>query len=139
MFGRSGYLKNVLKQLAIIPLGHFEPATVGVADGNGYWDALTGAPLVGSRGGALVLVPHGGLSYDGAWRMSYDPYCIDHFVKSHAGSVSRGYVFGGEAVVSKRAFDACAALTRAPLRPRPAGMREVLRREASGAPRHRDK
>ena len=85
--------------------------TVGVADGNGYWDALTGAPLIGLRGGSLVLVPHDGPTFDGVWTFAYDPYCIEHFVKSNGGSVEQGYVFGGEGAVSKRAYDACVAAT----------------------------
>ena len=86
-------------------------STVGVADGNGYWDALTGAPMIGSKGGSLVLVPHSGPAFDNSWLMSYDPYCIDHFITDNAGSISQGYVFGGEAAVSRTAYDACVRAT----------------------------
>ena len=94
-------------------LGHgLDAKTVGVADGNGYWDALTGAPLIGLKGGSLVLVPHDGMSSDGKWYFSYAPYCIDHFVKDNAAILQQGYVFGGEAAVSKQAEDACKAVTK---------------------------
>ncbi len=86
-------------------------AVVAVADGNGYWDALTGAPLVGLTGGSLVLVPHDGPTYDNAGTMTYDPYCINHFVTDNAASIKHGYVFGGPAAVSDTALDACTAAT----------------------------
>ena len=66
---------------------------MGVADGCGYWDALTGAPLCGKLGSVLVLVPH---EFD--W-FHYDRYCIDNFVKPHASEITNSYVFGGESVV----------------------------------------
>ena len=80
-------------------------SVVGVADGNGYWDALTGAPLIGRMSGSLVLVPHDDDVF------TYDPYCIDHFVTDNAASIKNGYVFGGPAAVSDTALDACTAAT----------------------------
>lgn len=78
---------------------------MGVADGNGYWDALAGAALCGRNGAALVLVPHTGKTSEGDW-FSYDPYCIDGFVRSNAPSIRSGYVFGGTAAVPAQTLDA---------------------------------
>ena len=84
---------------------------MGVADGNGYWDALTGAALCGRLGSVLVLVPHDGPAAAGG-SLSDDPWCIDAFVAPRAAGISRGYVFGGEAAVpasTLRALETAAA------------------------------
>ncbi len=78
---------------------------LGIADGNGYWDALTGAALCGKNGSVLLLVPHDGPTSEGdAFR--FDPYCIDTVVKKRAADIDGGYVFGGEAAVPKSTFEA---------------------------------
>ena len=71
---------------------------VGIADGNGYWDALTGAALCGARGSVLVLVPHDGSTSDGGW-FAYDSYCIDNFIAKHADLIDDVVVFGGSSAV----------------------------------------
>ena len=83
---------------------------VGVADGNGYWDALTGAALCGRNGAALVLVPRDGTTSDG-YEFSYDPYCIDAFVAKRASSIASGYVFGGPAAVPESTMAALESAT----------------------------
>ncbi|NPD32112.1 leucine-rich repeat protein [Eggerthellaceae bacterium zg-997] len=78
---------------------------LGIADGNGYWDALTGAALCGKNGSVLLLVPHDGPTSEGdAFR--FDPYCIDTVVKKRASAIDGGYVFGGEAAVPKPTLEA---------------------------------
>ena len=84
---------------------------VGVADGNGYWDALTGAALCGRSGAPLVLVPRDGASSEG-WGLSYDPHCIDAFVRPHAPEISKGRVFGGEASVPASTLEALKEATK---------------------------
>lgn len=79
----------------------------GVADGVGYWDALCGAALCGKNNSPLVLVPHD----DKATGFKYDPYCIDHFVKSNADTIATGYVFGGEKVVMPSTLEALVKAT----------------------------
>lgn len=78
---------------------------VALADGNGYWDALTGAALVGKNNGVMLLVPHDGPNSEGG-RFSYDPFVIDDVVKKNAGKIKRVFVFGGEAVVPASTLDA---------------------------------
>lgn len=79
--------------------------TVGLADGNGYWDALTGAALIGKAGGVMLLVPHDGPTADG-YAFSYDSHVIDSVIASHAGESSQGFVFGGTAAVPQATMDA---------------------------------
>ncbi len=83
---------------------------LGVADGNGYWDALTGAALCGKNGSVLLLVPHDGSTSQGD-TFRYDPYCIDKVVKKRADQIDTGYVFGGEAVVPRSTFEALKGAT----------------------------
>ena len=92
--------------------GRTKCAVFGVADGNGYWDALTGAALCGKRQAALLLVPHDGAAYEGG-SFSYDLLCIDTVLKTHADKVDAGYVFGGESSVPVSTFDALKAATKA--------------------------
>lgn len=68
--------------------------SLGVADGNYYYDALTGAALCAKNNSVLVLVPHTGPSYDGD-DFAYDPYCIDNFITANKASINNVYVFGG--------------------------------------------
>lgn len=79
--------------------------TVGVADGNGYWDALTGGALIGKSGGVMLLVPHDGPTSEGG-SFSYDAFTIDNVIKAHADKIERAFVFGGEAVVPASTMDA---------------------------------
>ena len=78
---------------------------MGVADGAGYWDALTGAALCGKNASVLVLVPR-----DFDW-FTYDPYCIDEFVAPNKSRIGTGYAFGGEEVVPASTFEALEAAT----------------------------
>lgn len=83
---------------------------VALADGNGYWDALTGSAFLGIRGGALLLVPHDGSNSEGGM-FSYDPFVIDNFIKKNASKISAGFVFGGEAAVPESTMDAARKAT----------------------------
>lgn len=78
---------------------------LGIADGNGYWDALTGAALCGKNGSVLLLVPHDGPTSEGDV-FRFDSYCIDTVVRKRASAIDGGYVFGGEAAVPKSTFEA---------------------------------
>lgn len=73
-----------------------EATAVGVATGDGYWDALTGASLCGAKGGPLVLV--GGGTGDAA-----------AFLAANRGDVVDCYVFGGTAAVTRAEFNAVKA------------------------------
>lgn len=66
---------------------------MGVATGESYYDALTGAALCGKNGSALVLVS------------DTNRNAIDWFGDNNKNSVIHGYVFGGTAAVSKSTFD----------------------------------
>ena len=79
---------------------------MGAADGTGYWDALTGAALCGAKSSVLVLIPR---NFD--W-FTYDPYCIDNFVKPHADEIENGYVFGGTVAVPDSTLAALDAATK---------------------------
>ncbi len=81
---------------------------VALADGNGYWDALTGAALVGKNGGIMLLVPHDGPNSEGG-AFSFDPFVIDEVVKKNADKIKRAFVFGGEAAVPASTLDAARA------------------------------
>ncbi|WP_164470985.1 cell wall-binding repeat-containing protein [Gordonibacter sp. Marseille-P4307] len=78
---------------------------VALADGNGYWDALTGAALVGKNRGVMLLVPHDGPNCAGG-TFSYDPFVIDDVVKKNADKIKRAFVFGGEAAVPASTLEA---------------------------------
>lgn len=112
LFGQSAWATSAAIAEAQIKAGAADPAVFGVADGNGYWDALTGAALCGKRQAALLLVPHDGAAYEGG-SFSYDPLCIDTVLKAHADKVDAGYVFGGESSVPVSTFDALKAATKA--------------------------
>ncbi|WP_039688633.1 cell wall-binding repeat-containing protein [Berryella intestinalis] len=79
--------------------------TVGVADGNGYWDALTGGALIGKANGVMLLVPHDGPTSEGG-SFSYDAFTIENVIKKHADAIERAFVFGGEAAVPASTMDA---------------------------------
>lgn len=98
--GQNAWMTSAALAQAQIKAGDATPSTFGIADGNGYWDALSGAALCGKNGAALLLVPHDG---DG---FSYDPYCIDTVLKANAGKVVKGYVFGGVYSVPQSTMDA---------------------------------
>lgn len=66
---------------------------MAVATSNGYWDALTGAALCGSRGSVLVLASDSNHS------------AIDTVAGRYASAVSVAYVFGGPAAVSEGTLD----------------------------------
>lgn len=87
------------------------PNGVAVADGNGYWDALTGAPFCSMRRAPLLLVPHDGANTEGG-TFTYDPYCIDNFVAKHRGEIFEGFVYGGTAAVPESTVEALKAATR---------------------------
>lgn len=66
---------------------------VFVVSGESFPDALAGAPLVGKRGGVLLLTRDGSTAATDA-------------VASHASAISQGYVLGGEASVSAATLSA---------------------------------
>lgn len=84
---------------------------MAVADGNNFLDALTGAALCGKSNSVLVLVPHDGLAVGYPEGLSYDPYCIDNFVKPHAAQIAHGYVLGGPSAVPESTVQALKAAT----------------------------
>ena len=73
---------------------------VGVATNGGYWDALSGAALCGKNNTVLVLVENERSN------------SITGFLKSHAGTIAHGYVFGGTAVITEKTFNACMNATK---------------------------
>ena len=64
---------------------------IGFATGGGYWDALSGASLCGSRNSVLLLV-------DDGYRENID------FARGNASSIDTAYVFGGSPAVSDETF-----------------------------------
>ena len=68
---------------------HMTPNYMGVATTDGYWDALAGAALCGSKGSVLVLA-------NGPQATS-----VTSFMKKYSGSIADFYIFGGTAAVSK--------------------------------------
>lgn len=71
---------------------------MGVATGEDYYDALTGASFCGANNSALVLVSDSNRS------------SVSGFISSNISSIANGYVFGGTAAVSKSTFSALEAL-----------------------------
>ncbi|WP_158295169.1 S8 family serine peptidase [Eggerthella lenta] len=70
---------------------------IGIATGESYYDALTGAAFCGKNNEVLVLVADNWMSN------------VDGFVKLHKGSVEHVHVFGGPAAVSNYAYHAVMA------------------------------
>ncbi|MBO4352362.1 MAG: cell wall-binding repeat-containing protein, partial [Eggerthellaceae bacterium] len=73
---------------------------IGVATAGGYWDALCGAALCGSRGSVLVLVDGDRLD------------AVNKVIAPVGGFVRNGYVFGGTAAVPDSVMAACREATR---------------------------
>ncbi len=67
-------------------------SAIGVATVNGYWDALTGGPLLGKCGGVLVLA-------------SEDDTTSTNLLDGHSSVLANAYLFGGEAALSLRVRD----------------------------------
>ncbi|NPD31463.1 cell wall-binding repeat-containing protein [Eggerthellaceae bacterium zg-1084] len=61
---------------------------VGIATSAGYHDGVCAGPLCGKNNSPLLLVRDG------------DTSAIDQMIKPHAGSIQKGYIFGGTAAVS---------------------------------------
>lgn len=66
---------------------------MGVASGQGYWDALTGAALTGKLGSVLVLTN------------PQNYRAIDAVRADHETEISHGYVFGGTSSVPQATYD----------------------------------
>lgn len=66
---------------------------MGVATGTGYWDALAGAALCGSKNSVLLLADDGRLA------------AFDGVFDAHKSSIKEGYVFGGELSVTPATWD----------------------------------
>lgn len=66
---------------------------VGIATGESYYDALSGAALCGKSNAVLALVSDS------------NRVTIDEFVKLHALQIANAYVFGGPAAISSSSFD----------------------------------
>ena len=66
---------------------------MAVATTNGYWDALSGAALCGSRGSVLVLANDS------------DRRAIDQIAGANVAGITSAYVFGGEMAVSASTYD----------------------------------
>lgn len=71
---------------------------VGVATGDGYWDALAGAAFCGKNSSVLVLVSDSN-------RIN-----VNGFIKSNRASVQHAYIFGGSAAVSDATRNAISAV-----------------------------
>ena len=80
-------LTDVYTEVQVLEGATLEGACV--ASGSGYWDALSGAALAGSRNSVLLLADEGALGALGA--LSPAP--------------SRAYVLGGEASVPASVWD----------------------------------
>ncbi|TNU90285.1 cell wall-binding repeat-containing protein [Eggerthella lenta] len=76
-------------------------ATVGVATGASYYDALAGAALCGKSNAPLVLVADG-------WTSN-----VSGFLKRNKNSIEHVYVFGGSAAVSTSIYDSISATLNA--------------------------
>lgn len=64
-------------------------ANVGVASGDNFPDALAGGALCGKNNSVIVLANNS------------DHSCITGLISSNKANITKGYVFGGEAAVSK--------------------------------------
>ena len=71
---------------------------MGVATTNGYWDALTGGPLCGLRGGVLVLASQKNVS-------------ATALPRALSSSIVHAYVLGGRGALDDGVFNAFAATT----------------------------
>ncbi|QKF07765.1 leucine-rich repeat protein [Berryella wangjianweii] len=71
---------------------------MGVATNDGYWDALAGAALCGSRNSVLALVDDAKADL------------VAEFARRHQAELGRCYVFGGTAAVSPHVFDMMSAV-----------------------------
>ena len=67
--------------------------SMGVATGKGYWDALTGSALCGLNNSVLVLADDNNRS------------TVDKVYYKRLSQAKKGYVFGGQAAVSKLTWD----------------------------------
>lgn len=70
---------------------------VGVATGDDYYDALTGAAFCGKNNAALVLVS------------DFNRSSVTTFVRPRKASISHAFVFGGPAAVSNTTYQALVA------------------------------
>ena len=70
---------------------------VGIATGESYYDALSGAALCGKSNAVLALASDS------------NRITIDEFVRSHASQIANAYVFGGPAAISSSSFDVLAS------------------------------
>lgn len=65
---------------------------MGVATASGYWDAVTGAALCGSRNTVLVLADDGNRT------------AVDEVYMAHREKAKKGFVFGGPASVTEETW-----------------------------------
>ena len=72
---------------------------MGVATGNGYWDALTGGAFCGKNNAVIALINTSNRS------------SIGNFVVPNKGSISTGYVFGGPLAVKPVSFNLLVGVT----------------------------
>ena len=72
---------------------------MGVATTSGYWDALTGGPLCGLRGGVLVLASPANTNAAG-------------LSASYKDQMLRGYVLGGRGALPDEVMSAFVASTQ---------------------------
>jgi putative cell wall-binding protein len=69
------------------------PSVVGLANGFGFPDALSGGADMGEKGGPLLLIGPGAL-----------PQSVDAYLRSIAPTLTAGYVYGGMSVVPVSEF-----------------------------------
>ena len=60
---------------------------LGIATGQGYWDALVAGPFCGKKNSVLLLADDGNLTN------------VSGFVRANAASIDAGYIFGGRGSV----------------------------------------
>ena len=99
-------------------------ANMGVATVNGYWDALSGAASCGNYNSVMVLVD------------DENSDSVTSFIGNNRSSVEGGFVFGGEAAISKATYDAIVHGIDEPEKPvepaKPAPGSWIVNTESSG-------
>ena len=80
------------RRLAEFALSEGLSSAIGVATINGYWDALTGGPLLGKCGGVLVLA-------------SDDDTSNSKLLADHKEVLAHAHLFGGEAALTLEVRD----------------------------------
>ena len=92
--GQDAYLTSEAIANFEVNQAGFDATQIAISRGDGYWDALSGACLCGSRWMPLILA-------DDISRAA-----INGYIKDHSSLISIGYVFGGNNAVSDATMNA---------------------------------